>query len=74
MIFAVMGVDKELRCLVESVSIMYATTSWVGKIVATAEHLEWSARTLCKRKIEWERVCAYRKTKTRRGEKEREKI
>jgi len=56
------------------VSIIYATMSWVGKIVATAEHLKWSARALCKRKIEWERVCAYRKTKTRKGKRERENI
>lgn len=29
---------------------MYAGASWVGKVVGTAEHLEWSARASCERK------------------------
>lgn len=45
----------------------------MGKIVATAEHLEWSARAPCKRKVGWERVCAYRKTKTEEKGRERER-
>ena len=46
----------------------------MGKIVATVEHLEWSARTPCK--VGWERVCAYSKTRTeelRERQRERER-